>query len=215
MHSPPWTQTEKDNAFAKCRLSLLAWVSNEEVRSLDDEDESGTMLCTYWAKIFESCIEDERHPAYETILEYLQKAPEDIHWTIGRQEFDEMVATTDKVRAWEAKILRLTVRPRFKPDETLIGYQRRTAQSLRKSWKKMGLPLLPEKIASKIWTTMIWAVSMRVMSQFCGLFFPFWGGVRPRGGEAEPPGAWHGTRQTLHVGSIMLGSTTEECSGTH
>ena len=46
----------------------------------------------------------------------------------------------NKVRAWEANIRRLTFRPRFKPDETWIGYQRRTAQSLRKSWRKMGFP---------------------------------------------------------------------------
>ena len=56
-HNLPWTQTEKDNALAKCRLSLRAWVSkkpmlclhavtDEEGHPLEDEDESGVRLCT-------------------------------------------------------------------------------------------------------------------------------------------------------------------------
>ena len=68
------------------------------------------------------------------------------------------VAMVNKVRPLEAKILRLTCRPRMKQDETWVGYRMRTSTSLRKSWRKKGLPLLTEKIASKIWTTMTWAV---------------------------------------------------------
>ena len=34
----------------------------------------------------------------------------------------------NNVRAWEAKILRLTFRPRMKPDETWVGYRARTAK---------------------------------------------------------------------------------------
>ena len=49
-------------------------------------------LCTCWSKIFESRTEDERHHAHETILEYVQKAPDDIHWEIDKREFDEMIA---------------------------------------------------------------------------------------------------------------------------
>ena len=67
-------------------------------------------------------------------------------------------AMINKVRAWEAKILRLTFRPRMKPGETSVGCRKRTAQTLRTSWRKMGLPLLTDKIASKLWTTMTWAV---------------------------------------------------------
>ena len=40
----------------------------------------------------------------------------------------------------------------------MIGYQRRTAQSSRKSWRKIGFALLTEKIASKVWTTTKWAI---------------------------------------------------------
>ena len=81
VHNLPWTQTEKDNALAKCTRSLRAWVSkkpmlclhavtDEEGRPLDDEDESGTSLCTYCGRLFESRTEDERHLAYETILDF-------------------------------------------------------------------------------------------------------------------------------------------------
>ena len=30
---------------------------------------------------------------YEDILRYVQNAPDDIRWTIGRTEFDELIAT--------------------------------------------------------------------------------------------------------------------------
>ena len=57
-----------------------------------DEDESGMRLCTCWGKIFESRAEDERHHAHDTIREYVQKAPDDIHCEIDKREFDEMIA---------------------------------------------------------------------------------------------------------------------------
>ena len=85
VHDLPWTHTEKDNALAKCRLSLRAWVSkkpmlslhavtDEEGRPLDDEDESNMRVRTYWGKICESRTQDERHHDNETILECVQKA---------------------------------------------------------------------------------------------------------------------------------------------
>ena len=51
-------------------------VTDEEGRPLDDEDESGTRLCTYWSRIFEARSEDERHHAYETILRVCTHSPE-------------------------------------------------------------------------------------------------------------------------------------------
>ena len=53
-------------------------------------------------------------------------------------------ATINTVRAWEAKILRLTFRPGRKLDETWVGYKISTSRALRKSWRKVGLPLLTE-----------------------------------------------------------------------
>ena len=64
----------------------------------------------------------------------------------------------NKVRAWEAKIPRLTFRPRMKPDDTWWVAEQAQQNFLRKSWRMMGLQLLTEKIASKIWTSMTWAV---------------------------------------------------------
>ena len=69
-----------------------------------------------------------------------------------------VAAWIHKVRAWEGLICRLTFRPRMKPDETRVNHEKMTSRFMRVCWKKMGLPLLSEKIASKFWTTMTWAV---------------------------------------------------------
>ena len=67
-------------------------------------------------------------------------------------------AMLSKVRAWEAKTLRLTFRARMLPDEGWVNHRIRTAESLRINWKKMGLPTLVEKIVDKVWMTMNWAI---------------------------------------------------------
>ena len=64
----------------------------------------------------------------------------------------------NKVRAWEAQILRLTFTPRMRPYPTCVAYKIKTSRFVRNSWRKMAVPLLTEKIASKIWTTVTWAV---------------------------------------------------------
>ena len=104
IHNFPWTQTEKDNALAKCRLGLRAWratkpmfclhaVTDEDSHPLDNEDESGRRLCEYWSTIFQTRNEGKRHHHYENILRYVQKAPDDIRWEIDRSEPDELMAT--------------------------------------------------------------------------------------------------------------------------
>ena len=45
------------------------------------------------AESFEARIQDERHNEYETILDQVQRALEDMQWTINKQEFDEVLAT--------------------------------------------------------------------------------------------------------------------------
>ena len=100
----PWTQTETDNALAKCRLGLCAWrskkpmlclhaVTDEDGHPLENEDVSGRRPCEYWSKIFEARIEGERHHCHEIMLGYVQKAPDDIRWEIVRNEFDELMVT--------------------------------------------------------------------------------------------------------------------------
>ena len=88
----------KGPRVGQMQTHLRAWVAKkpmlclravtDEGRPLDDEDESGMRLRTHWCRIFESRTEDERHPACETILEFVQKGPEDFQWTIDEQEFE-------------------------------------------------------------------------------------------------------------------------------
>ena len=99
----PWKQTEKDNASARCRIGHRAWrakktllclnaVTDEDGHPLENDDESGRRLCEYWVSIFQARVEGPRHHQYENILRYVQKAPDDIRWTIDRTEFDEIIA---------------------------------------------------------------------------------------------------------------------------
>ena len=74
-------------------MLCLHAVTGDEGRPIDDEDESGRRLCAYWDRIFEARIKDERHNEYETILDHVQRAPEDMQWTVVKREFDEMLAT--------------------------------------------------------------------------------------------------------------------------
>ena len=99
----PWTQTEKDHASARCRIGQRAWrikkpvlclsaVTDEEGHPLKNEDESGRRLCECWRTIFQARVEGLRHHQYEDIVRFIQKAPDDIRWTIDKTEFDELIA---------------------------------------------------------------------------------------------------------------------------
>ena len=99
----PWTQTEKDAAFARCRSGQRAWrnkkpglslsaVTDEEGHPLENEDESRRRLCEYWRTIFQARMEGPRHHQHENILRYVQQAPDDIRWTIDKTEFDDLLA---------------------------------------------------------------------------------------------------------------------------
>ena len=59
------------------------------------KDKSGRRLCEYWSTIFQARSEGERHHHKETILRYVQKAPDDICWEIYINEFDELMATKE------------------------------------------------------------------------------------------------------------------------
>ena len=98
-----WTQTDKDNALAKCRLGLRAWrakkpklclhaETDENGHTQENEEESGRRLCEYWGTIFQARV-GSRHHQYENILRYVQKALDDIRWVIDKNEFDELMAT--------------------------------------------------------------------------------------------------------------------------
>ena len=73
-------------------MLCLSAVTDEEGHPSVNEDESGRRLCENWGSIFPARIEGPRQHQYEDILRYVQKAPDDIHWTIDGTEFDELIA---------------------------------------------------------------------------------------------------------------------------
>ena len=58
----------------------------------ENENESGRRLCEYWCSIFQAHVESERHHCLETILSYVQRAPDSICWEIDGKEFDEFLS---------------------------------------------------------------------------------------------------------------------------
>ena len=70
----------------------LSAVTDEEGHPLENEDESVRRLCEYWRTVFQARVDGLRHHQYEDILRFVQKAPDDIPWTIDRTEFDELIA---------------------------------------------------------------------------------------------------------------------------
>ena len=73
-------------------MLCLNAVTDEDGHITENEDESGRRLCEYRGSIFQARVEGPRHHQYENILRYVQKDPDDIRWTIGRTEFDELIA---------------------------------------------------------------------------------------------------------------------------
>ena len=72
-------------------LSLSA-VTDEEGHPLENAAESGRRLCEYWRTIFQARDEGPRHHQHEDVLRYVQKAPDNIRWTIDQAEFDDLLA---------------------------------------------------------------------------------------------------------------------------
>ena len=64
----PWTQTEKDNALARCRVEQRVWcakkpmlylhaVTDDDGHLLENEYESGRRLCEWWGPFFRARAE--------------------------------------------------------------------------------------------------------------------------------------------------------------
>ena len=73
-------------------MLCLNTVTDEDGHPLENEDESGRRPCEYWGSTFQARVEGPRYHQYENILPYVQKAPDDIRWTIDRTDFDELIA---------------------------------------------------------------------------------------------------------------------------
>ena len=72
-------------------MLCLSTVTDEEGHPLENEDESGRGLCEYWRTIFQARVEGPRHHQHEDILRYVQRAPDDIRWTIDKTAFDDLI----------------------------------------------------------------------------------------------------------------------------
>ena len=75
---------------------------------------------------------------------------------------------------WEAKILRLTCRAKMYAGGSWIGCKKRASLSLRRKWRKMGLPTMAETLWTKFWTTVKMWLSMMERFLWWGLFVLFW-----------------------------------------
>ena len=94
------------------------------------------------------------------------------------------------------------------------GLQETDCTIVTNELEKDGFAAADRKTASKVWTTVTWAVYEGDVPTMGSSFNS--GAENDRVVEkARPPGAWHGARQTLHDGSMKSGSTTEEYNGTH
>ena len=101
VHNLPRAQNEKDTALAKCRLSLRDRVFKKPMLCLHavTDEEASSMTKTSQAEDYalagavslRARTDDERLYAYQTLLDYVQKDPEDIQWITDKQEFDEMM----------------------------------------------------------------------------------------------------------------------------
>ena len=99
----PWTQTEKtllrpdaevDNVFGAtrnlCYLSVLSQMKRAipwKMRMNLEED-----FVSIGEPFSRHASQGPRHHQYEDILRFVQKAPDDIRWTIDRTEFDKLIA---------------------------------------------------------------------------------------------------------------------------
>ena len=77
-------------------ILFLHAVSDEDGHPLENEGGSGRRLCEYRSTIFQARIEGERHHCHETILRYVQKAPDDTRWEIDKNEFDKLMAAKEE-----------------------------------------------------------------------------------------------------------------------
>ena len=96
-----WTQTEKDNALAKCRLGLRAWCTKNPMLCLHAVTDEDGHPWRMWTNLAGDSVKigarSLRHHCHETILGYVQKAPDGIRWEIDKNEFGELMATKKRI----------------------------------------------------------------------------------------------------------------------
>ena len=97
----PWQGADLVFALGAQKTPMLCLhaVTDEDGHPLENENEneSGRRQCEYWCTIFQAHVDGERHQNLETILSYVQRAPDSICWEIDRNEFDERLAIKKRI----------------------------------------------------------------------------------------------------------------------
>ena len=90
-----WPNADLDSVLGVSKKPTLCLhaVSDDEGHPLENEDESGRMPREYRGPTPQARVEGPRHHQSENLSQYVQKAPDDIRWSIDRTEFDELIAT--------------------------------------------------------------------------------------------------------------------------
>ena len=68
-------------------------MTDEEGRPLEDADESGAMLCSFWAGTFEARERHYQDHSCETIFGCVQGAPDDIQLSLCQGKLDDMLVS--------------------------------------------------------------------------------------------------------------------------
>ena len=68
----------------------------DDSRLLEDADESGVELRTFWASFVQARVRDYQDQSCEITLGYVQRALGDIQWTFCKEQFGEMRAAKKK-----------------------------------------------------------------------------------------------------------------------
>ena len=118
----------------------------------------------------------------------------------GSLNWNWTAETSRIVRQWETKILRLTLRPKMLLDEDWVAYRRRTVKVMKQKWKKMGLTLLPDLCAERLWKSMSWVnyngkvPILKALRAVIGWRTAEWWRNRSAKGMSEDPGNVTGWR---------------------
>ena len=86
--------SEVDNVHGKtrslCYLSVQSLMKRSILGRKKMSQEEG--FFEYWRTIFQARVQSPRHHQHEDGLRFVQIALDNIHWTIDKTEFDELIA---------------------------------------------------------------------------------------------------------------------------
>ena len=77
MRKLPWTQTQKDSI-------VQLWT--ESTCLVRQTNMAHARICSLWSQVFEARVVDDQNHSCETILSYVQRAHENIQWTVDKEK---------------------------------------------------------------------------------------------------------------------------------